>query len=164
VTSNPGTEHIGVGVGGVILGADGRVLLSRRGPKARNRIGQWENPGGSLEFGEEFDEALVREIREELCIEVRVEGVLRIVNHIIPADRQHWVSPTLVCRHVSGVPRIMEPDKCSAVEWFSLDALPEPLAAISAADLAYLRHLRQTGRSLLPVEWTRSEHAAAPEK
>ena len=153
---SPGRHYIGVGVGGIILGADGRVLLAQRGPGARNQRGQWENPGGALEFGERFEDALVREIREELDIEVVVEGLLRVVNHILPEDRQHWVSPTFVCRHVRGTPRIREPEKCSAVEWFALDRLPEPMTAISRADLTCYRRLIAGGGGVLPVEWCRA--------
>ncbi len=151
----PGIDYIGVGVGAIIVNDLGQVLLSQRGPKARNRVGQWENPGGSLEFGEEFDEAIVREIREELGIDVRVEGVLRVVNHIIAVERQHWVAPTFVVRHVGGTPRITEPDKCSAIGWFDLDDLPEPLAEISAADLDYCRRVIDSGGVLQPAEWCR---------
>jgi len=148
-----GRDHIGVAVGGIILGSDGRVLLAQRGPKARNQRGQWENPGGALEFGERFEEAIIREMREELSIEVVVEGLLRIVNHILPDDGQHWVSPTLVCRYVSGTPTIREPEKCSAVGWFPLDRLPEPMTAISRTDLLCYRRLMESGRRLLPVHW-----------
>jgi len=153
----PGKHYIGVGVGGIITGSDGRILLARRSSAARNQRGQWENPGGALEFGERFEDAIVREIREELDIEVVPEGLLRVVNHIIPADHQHWVSPTFVCRHIRGVPHINEPLKCSAVEWFALNDLPEPLTAISRTDLEYYRHAIESGRPLLPVAWCAPE-------
>ena len=162
-TGVPGKDYVGVGVGGIILNDAGQVLLARRGPMARNRVGQWENPGGAIGFGEEFDGAIVREIREELGIDVRVEGLLRIVNHIIPGDAQHWVSPTLVCRYSGHAvsPCIREPDKCSEIGWFELDSLPEPLAEISSADLAYLRQFRREGIALQPVEWCRAGGPAA---
>ena len=150
-----GKDYIGVGVGGIILNAAGdRVLLARRGEKARNQRGQWENPGGAVSMGEDFRDALIREIREELGITVSVTGLLRVVNHIIPADGQHWVSPTFVCCHTDGGPVIREPEKCSDIGWFPLDALPEPMTAISETDLHCLRVLRSEGRSLLPTDWT----------
>jgi 8-oxo-dGTP diphosphatase len=152
-----GVDYIGVGVGGIILGDSGQVLLSQRGPKARNRVGQWENPGGTIEFGEEFDTAIVREISEELGIEVRVEGVLRVVNHIIPDESQHWVAPTFVCRHVAGTPVIREPDKCTAIGWFDLSDLPEPLAEISHGDLMLWRQVCEGSATLHPVDWCRSD-------
>ncbi len=158
MASESGRDYIGVGVGGMILSPAGespeRVLLSQRGPLARNQRGQWENPGGALDFGEEFHTAIVREIAEELGIVVELEGLLRVVNHIIPTDGQHWVSPTFVCRYVSGEPRVLEPGKCSGVGWFALDGLPEPLTVISGADINCYRRLRASGRGLLPIEWS----------
>ena len=153
----PGVDSVGVGVGGIIVDDARRVLLAERGPEARNRHGQWENPGGSLGFGEEFEDAIRREIREELDIEVAVEGLLRFVNHIFrdgePGEESmhHWVSATFVCRHTGGVPKIVEVGKCSAIDWFDLDRLPAPMAEISADDLDCYRRLTRDGGSLMPA-------------
>ena len=149
-----GTDYVGVGVGGLILGHDGRILLAQRGPQARNQRGQWKNPGGGLDFGEDFRACIMREIHEELGITVRIEGLLRVVNHTIPDEGQHWVSPTFVCRVVNGEPEIREPGKCSAIGWFDIDDLPEPMTAISEADIRCYRLMRDQGRALLPPEWT----------
>ena len=59
-----GVDYIGVGVGAVIFNSEGKVFLSKRGPKARNEVGTWEFPGGGVEFGEKLADALVREIKE----------------------------------------------------------------------------------------------------
>ncbi len=54
---------------------DGRVLACRRtGPPAA--AGRWELPGGKVEPGESRDDALVREVREELGVDVEVTGWL----------------------------------------------------------------------------------------
>ena len=59
-----GIDYIGVGVGAIIVDAQGRVFLAKRGLQAKNERGLWEFPGGSVEFGETLRDALVREIRE----------------------------------------------------------------------------------------------------
>ncbi|MGH7548588.1 MAG: NUDIX domain-containing protein [Gemmatimonadales bacterium] len=46
-----GVHFIGVGVGAIIVAEDGRLLLSRRGPTARNECGLWEFPGGAVASG-----------------------------------------------------------------------------------------------------------------
>ncbi len=120
-----GVDYIGVGVGGVIFDAKGRVFLARRGREARNESGKWEFPGGSVEFGEALEEALARELREEYGIRIEVSGLLDVVNHIIPAEGQHWVSPTFLCRITDGTPAIREPHKCSAIAWFQVNDIPE---------------------------------------
>lgn len=58
-------------IAGIMQDGNGRCLLCQRG-KADNWALKWEFPGGKLEAGETAAECLVREIREELCLEVRV--------------------------------------------------------------------------------------------
>ena len=114
-----GIDYIGVGVGAIIVDNQGRLFLSKRGPQAKNERGLWEFPGGSVEFGETLAEALKREMREEYGSEIEVGELLDVVDHILPNEGQHWVSPTFICTIARGEPRIREPGKCTAVGWFS---------------------------------------------
>ncbi len=127
-----GVDYIGVGVGAVIFDADGKVFLARRGKEARNETGKWEFPGGGVEFGETLERALAREVMEEYGFEIDVRELLDVVNHIIPAEGQHWVSPSFVCRYRSGTPRIQEPHKCEEIGWFSVDRIPEEELTIAS--------------------------------
>lgn len=119
-----GVDHIGVGAGAVIFNDKGEVFLALRGRRARNERHRWEFPGGSVEFGETIKRALMREIREEFGFSIEVIHLLDVVDHILPREAQHWVSPTYLCRYKSGTPRIREPHKCSEIGWFSLDRIP----------------------------------------
>ncbi len=119
-----GIDYIGVGVGAIIVHADGRLFLAKRGQDARNERQKWEFPGGSVEFGERLSDALVREVREEFGFDISVERLLDVVDHLIPHEHQHWVSPTFLCRVSGGAPRILEPLKCDAIGWFKLDEIP----------------------------------------
>ena len=135
-----GIDYIGVGVGAVIINHDGRVFLARRGPEARNEKHKWEFPGGCVEFGETMAAALFREVKEEYDFEIEVERLLDVVDHLIPQEGQHWVSPTFLCRYRSGVPRIMEPHKCEQIGWFDLDSIPlADLTGASSKSMASLR-------------------------
>jgi 8-oxo-dGTP diphosphatase len=120
-----GKDTIGVGVGAIIVNEDGEVFMARRGKKATNERGMWEFPGGKVEFGEKLKDAVRREIKEEFDIEIEVIDLLDVVDHILPDEGQHWVSPSYVCRLVAGEPRIVEPDKCDEICWYRIDALPE---------------------------------------
>jgi len=97
-----GVDYIGVGVGAIIIDNENRLLLARRGPKAKNERGLWEFPGGSVEFGETLAKALQREICEEYGIEISVGKMVDVVDHILPEEQQHWVSPTYICKITSG--------------------------------------------------------------
>ena len=134
-----GVDYIGVGVGALIVDETGRLFLAKRGPKARNERGLWEFPGGSVEFGERLQDALIREMEEEYGIIIRIESLFTVTDHLLPDEGQHWVSPSYLCRVVSGTPIIREPDKCSAIGWFAVDEIPSELSLVSQHDLAIYR-------------------------
>ena len=134
-----GIDYIGVGVGALLVNDAGEIFLAQRGPLAKNERGLWEFPGGSVEFGETLVEALRREMMEEFGIQIEVGELLDVTDHILPEEGQHWVSPTYLCRILSGEPRIMEPGKCSAIGWFDPWQVPEHLSLISQANLGHYR-------------------------
>lgn len=134
-----GRDYIGVGVGAMVFNEQGQVFLSQRGPQAKNERGCWEFPGGSVEYGETLAAAIIREFREEYDMEIEVVKLLHVADHILLAERQHWVSPTFIAHHIGGVPRIVEPGKCTAIGWFDLSALPQPLSAVTVEDVGCYR-------------------------
>jgi len=134
-----GVDYVGVGVGAMVFNAAGEVFLSQRGPQAKNERGTWEFPGGGVEFGERLLDAIVREFREEYDMVIEVTELLALDDHILPDEGQHWVSPTYLARHISNTPRIMEPKKCTAIGWFALNALPQPLSVITQMNVKTYR-------------------------
>jgi mutator protein MutT len=116
-----------VGVGVMVRNEKGEVLLGLRSKRAKNEAGKWTFPGGELEFGETLEECAKREAREEFGIEVRPVRLLRVIDHILKEEGQHWVNPIFEAAIVKGEPRIMEPHKIEKMGWFSLDKLPENL-------------------------------------
>lgn len=137
-----GKDYIGVGVGAFIMNPHSHVLLMKRGPGCKNEVGCWIIPGGSVKFGETLRQAVVREVREELGVEIEIDGQLAAYDHLIPAEGQHWVTNVFPAHITTGIPQIMEPEKCDAVEWFPLDKLPEPLAIASQGVINYFLGLR----------------------
>lgn len=135
-----GEDYIGVGVGAAIFNDDGKVFVMKRGEKAKNERGKWDFPGGAVEFGETLAVAIKREIQEEFEIDIDVNELLGVVDHIIEAEGQHWVAPTFICSIASGSPRITEPDKCSEIGWFTFDEVEKlPLTITTQHDLEALR-------------------------
>lgn len=140
-----GIDYIGVGVGALMVDDEGRIFLAQRGPQAKNERGLWECPGGSVEFGETLTAALRREMAEEFGIEIAVGELIDLVDHILPEEGQHWVSPTYLCQIVGGEPQILEPEKCAAIGWFALDEMPNALSQITRENLvSYRRRLAQS--------------------
>lgn len=135
-----GTDYIGVGVGAAIFNEDGKLFIAKRGQKARNERGLWEIPGGGVDFGETFEEALKREMKEENDIDIEILELLGVYDHILPDEGQHWVSPTYICRITAGEPKILEPDKCEEIGWFTLvEAERLPLSTITKHDIELIK-------------------------
>jgi 8-oxo-dGTP diphosphatase len=112
-------------VGAVIVNNE-RVLAAKRGPGG-SLPHMWEFPGGKIEDGESPQEALVREIGEELLVDVRVGEEIVSTTH----DYEFGVVTltTYYCELRSGTPRLTEhaalrwltPDELSSVEWAPAD-------------------------------------------
>jgi 8-oxo-dGTP diphosphatase len=95
-----------VGVGGVIF-EDASVLLAKRGQEPAK--GTWSLPGGAVELGEKLIDALKREIREEIGIEIEVGGLIRVLDRILCDEdkriRYHYVIVDYWGWKVSGEPK-----------------------------------------------------------
>ncbi len=113
----------GVGVGAVIFDNKNRLFLAKRGPKARSERGKWECPGGGLERFEEFGECIEREFKEEFGAQIKFIRVFGVINHTIPEEDKHWVAIAALCEIKEGAPKIMEPEKCSEIGWYTLNEI-----------------------------------------
>jgi len=84
-----------------LIDADGRVLIAER-PPGKAMAGLWEFPGGKLEPGERPEEALIRELSEELGIAVKEACLapLTFASHAYPDF--HLLMPLYVCRRWEG--------------------------------------------------------------
>ncbi len=128
----------------MIFNDEGKVFVAQRGPKARNEAGKWDFPGGSVEFGETCEAAIIREIKEEFAIDIELIELLCVVNHILPEEKQHWVSPAFIAKHVGGDPKITEPDKCLGFKWVEINELnPDELSKSSR--LNYHKFIKKYG-------------------
>jgi 8-oxo-dGTP diphosphatase len=131
-----GIDYIGVSAGAMIFNDKGELFLAKRSQNTKNERGHWEAPGGGVEFGEILENAIRREMQEEYGIDIEITEQFPAANHLIPAEKQHWVSTTFVARIKDGQePKIMEPHKCDAIDWFALNDLPQPLSIITKLNL-----------------------------
>src|SRR6476620_9001103 len=90
-----------------LVDADGRVLIAQR-PEGKTMAGLWEFPGGKIEDGERPEEALIRELKEELGIEVQEACLAPLTFASHAYDGFTLLMPLFVCRRWSGAPRGLE--------------------------------------------------------
>ena len=86
---------------------------------------------------------MIREIKEELGIDIEVLHELHTIDHLIPDEGEHWIATPFVANILDDqTPQILEPHKCEAIEWFALDDLPSPLSITTGLNLkVYKRSL-----------------------
>ncbi len=106
-----------------LIKKDGKILLARR-PATKARGGLWEFPGGKIEPEERPEEALCREIKEELGIEIEVGPILAEVEHDYPEIKIRLLG--YEGKIIHGTPAPLEGQKIS---WFR----PEEISGLELA-------------------------------
>lgn len=125
-------------VAAALVDVDGRVLIARR-PEGKALAGLWEFPGGKVEPGERPEAALVRELEEELGIDVQEACLAPFVFASHPYETFHLLMPLYLCRRWSGVVVAREH---AALAWVRPNALSDyPMPPADAPLVAWLRDL-----------------------
>lgn len=139
------TPHYDV-VAGVVYNDDGQLLIAQRREDGLLG-GLWEFAGGKQEPSETREEALQRELREELAIEVIVEEHLVSVKHAFTHFK--ITLHAYECRYVGAMPPYETPQaiECANWAWVSLDSLTQ--YAFGKADRAVIDVLRERPKRLL---------------
>jgi len=102
-----------------LVDADRRVLIAQR-PEGKSLAGLWEFPGGKLEPGEGPEDALIRELREELGIETKSACLAPLTFASHSYENFHLLMPLYVCRKWQGFPQAKEH---AALKWVRPQAL-----------------------------------------
>jgi 8-oxo-dGTP diphosphatase len=118
-----------------LVDKDGRVLLARR-PAHKAMGGLWEFPGGKVEAGERPEAALIRELKEELGIDVAESCLAPLTFASHAYDGFHLLMPLYVCRRWQGHPAGLEGQELAWVRPLKLRDYPMP-----PADLPLIPHL-----------------------
>jgi 8-oxo-dGTP diphosphatase len=104
-----------------LIDTHGKILLARR-PEGKKMAGMWEFPGGKVEAGETPGAALVRELREELGVEVAAGDLAPFVFASHPYESFHLLMPVFLCRRWKGTPH---PKEGQALAWVAPERLVE---------------------------------------
>ena len=110
-----------------LIDADGRILLARR-PEGKSMAGLWEFPGGKIAPGETPEQGLIRELQEELGIDVAHACLAPFVFASHEYDTFHLLMPLYVCRRWKGNPQGREGQKLVWVRPNKLTDYPMPAA------------------------------------
>jgi 8-oxo-dGTP diphosphatase len=127
VSVEPGTKPLLLVAACALIDADGRVLLARR-PEGKTMAGLWEFPGGKLAPGETPEAALIRELKEELGIDVSSACLAPFAFASHEYERFHLLMPLYLCRRWKGLPKPRENQTLAWVRPQKLADYPMPPA------------------------------------
>lgn len=122
------TNHtnVVVGVGVIITNTQGQILVGKRNSQ---HAPYWSIFGGHVDPGETFEDCAIREIKEEIGINIEQPIVFGISNNLLTyrQEGKHTVSVCMHAEYQGNIePKIMEADKCASLMWVSPSDLPEP--------------------------------------
>jgi 8-oxo-dGTP diphosphatase len=110
-----------------LVDVDRRILIAQR-PPGKSMAGLWEFPGGKVEAGETPEATLVRELREELGVEMTAKCLAPLTFGSHAYDDFHLLMPLYVCRRWSGIPQGREGQALKWVHAVDLRGYPMPAA------------------------------------
>lgn len=110
-----------------LVDIEGRVLLAQR-PEGKSMAGLWEFPGGKVEPGEAPETALIRELKEELEIDVTASCLAPFTFASHAYEKFHLLMPLYVCRKWQGIPSPVEGQTLKWVRPAKMTDYPMPPA------------------------------------
>lgn len=125
-----GVDFTGVAVVFACHDGKGKLLFAKRGGAVRDGEGTWELPAGGVKFGEPVEDALLRELKEELCVtpvEYKNLGFKDVIQKDGEHIKKHWVTFEYLVLVNPDEVAIGEPEACSEIGWFTPDTPPQPL-------------------------------------
>jgi 8-oxo-dGTP diphosphatase len=116
-------DHVVTSVVAVILNSDNQVLLTKRSVPPFQ--GEWVMPGGKIDLGEPIVAALQREVMEEVGLQVEVEDLLDVFEHITPGENNyHFIILYYLCRPLY-CDIAHNPDEVEEARWVDSNELPD---------------------------------------
>jgi 8-oxo-dGTP diphosphatase len=132
-----GKDYIGVSVAFFCHDGQGNFLFHKRSQNCRDEQGSWDSGGGKLEFGETFEEGLMRELLEEYGCTGTIDEALPPNSYIREdeSNKRHWVILPYIVKVKRDDAKLNEPESMTAIGWFKMSDLPEPLHSGVKSDI-----------------------------
>lgn len=125
----PGIDYVGITTPFYCNDGNGNFLLHKRGESARDEKGRWDFGSGQLDYGEEVEMGVLREVKEEWGVDGQIQE--QIPAHSLLRDNEgvstHWLAIPFFVEVDIDEAKIMEPHKFTEMGVFDLDHLPQPL-------------------------------------
>ena len=102
-----------------LIDANDQILIAKR-PNKKHLSGFWEFPGGKVEKGESPENALVREVKEELNIDINNKCIAPLTFSEFNYEKFHLLLLLYVCRRWEGEPMSMEKNE---IKWVKVNTL-----------------------------------------
>ncbi len=124
-----GIDYIGITVVFFCHDGKGSFLLHKRSRNCRDEQGRWDCGGGAIEFGEIFEEAVRREVKEEYCTNITDLHFLETSNIIREHNKvkTHWIAIIFAAKVEPSTVKIGDPKKMDEIGWFTKETLPHNL-------------------------------------
>ncbi|WP_326950918.1 NUDIX domain-containing protein [Amycolatopsis sp. NBC_01307] len=150
----PDGQHTVIDVHVLLVRGDELLLTQRRGTYGG---GLWHLPSGKLDAGESLPAGAAREAAEEVGVLIDPADLRHVHTlHVAGSGPVPRLGVFFEARRWSGEPRNCEPDKCSAVDWFPLDNLPDEVISYPLAGIqGYL-----AGQTFAVLGWVDDRRAA----
>ncbi len=112
---------------GLLVVRDNKILLGER--ISSHGVGEYGGPGGHFEYGESFEESILRELEEEAGSSMQIEQVDYLcTTNLRRYMPKHYVDIGMVAIWKSGEPTVGEPHKLRSWGWYDIDTeLPDNL-------------------------------------
>ncbi|MEK7526235.1 MAG: NUDIX hydrolase [Patescibacteria group bacterium] len=114
-------DNIKKAVAVVIENDKGEILLTQRGRISRDEYGKWENCGGAVDGDETEEEAIKREVMEELGVELEITGIL--YEDTFTTDSGASWKVVIFSGKIDSEPKVQNKDENEDVQWFRKDNL-----------------------------------------
>lgn len=135
---HPGIDYIGITTPFYCTDGKGKIVLQKRSKNCRDEQGTWDPGGGKLEFGEQPEEGVLREVAEEYGCHGKILHKLPAFSLIRDQNglQTHWlVIPFIVLVNPKEV-KNNNPEKIDALGWFDAIHLPSPLHPAFSLEVA----------------------------
>ncbi|MCQ2914058.1 MAG: (deoxy)nucleoside triphosphate pyrophosphohydrolase [Alphaproteobacteria bacterium] len=134
------TKKIVYVVAGALVNNKHQVLMAQR-PEGKNLAGYWEFPGGKIEIEETPEEALVRELKEELNLNINIIDLKPLTFASHDYKDFHLVMPLFLCKKWEGNPESMEKQSFA---WINIEDLNnDPNRPLAPADIEMAKTIQK---------------------